>query len=201
MVKQLFLLHEHVSVGLRHVNVLMHDCPGKLLLSELLACLLIAAVVLAFMHSPNKSARESAIPCMQICQLAMPFMSHRSRCCSDEIYANSIFKPDSQFTSMAVLASQAEEHGLDPEDVQSYVHVIFGMSKDWCASGLRVGCMWTQNTRLRAALQNINAFCGVSGIVQYMIAEMLEDLSFVDTYLEENARRLGGAYDTLAGTR
>ena len=100
---------------------------------------------------------------------------------------------------MAVLASQAEEHGLHPEDVQSYVHVIFGMSKDWCASGLRVGCMWTQNTRLQAALQNMNAFCGVSGIAQHMIAEMLEDLSFVDRYLEENARRLGGAYETLAG--
>ncbi|DBB02928.1 TPA: hypothetical protein ACH3X1_013529 [Trebouxia sp. C0004] len=118
---------------------------------------------------------------------------------SDEIYANSIFKPDCQFTSMAVLASRAEEHGLDPEDVKSYVHVTFGLSKDWCASGLRVGCLWTLNARLQAALQNVNAFYGVSGIAQHMIAEMLEDLSFVDKYLKENKRRLGSAYGTLAG--
>ncbi|DBA72531.1 TPA: hypothetical protein ACH3X2_010289 [Trebouxia sp. C0005] len=118
---------------------------------------------------------------------------------SDEIYANSIFKPDCQFTSMAVLASGAEEHGLNPEDVKSYVHVIFGLSKDWCASGLRVGCLWTLNARIQAALQNVNAFYGVSGIAQHMIADMLEDLSFVDKYLKENKRRLGSAYDTLAG--
>ena len=98
-----------------------------------------------------------------------------------------------------MLASRAEEHGLDLEDVKSYVHVIFGMSKDWCASGLRVGCLWTLNARLQAALQNVNAFYGVSGIAQHMIAEMLEDLSFVDKYLKENKRRLGSAYDTLAG--
>ncbi len=73
------------------------------------------------------------------------------------------------------------------------------MSKDWCASGLRVGCLWTLNARLQAALQNVNAFYGVSGIAQHMIAEMLEDLPFVDKYLKENKRRLGSAYDTLAG--
>lgn len=100
---------------------------------------------------------------------------------------------------MAVLASTAQEHGLDLEDVKSYVHIIFGLSKDWCASGLRVGCLWTLNARLQAALQNVNAFYGVSGIAQHMIAEMLEDLSFVDKYLKENKRRLGSAYDTLAG--
>ena len=100
---------------------------------------------------------------------------------------------------MAVLASTAQEHGLDQEDVKSYVHIIFGLSKDWCASGLRVGCLWTLNARLQAALQNVNAFYGVSGIAQHMIAEMLEDLSFVDKYLKENKRRLASAYDTLAG--
>lgn len=101
---------------------------------------------------------------------------------------------------MAQLAAKAsQQHGLRPEDVKNYIHVIFGLSKDWCASGLRVGCLWTLNAQVQAAQQNISYFCEVSGIAEYMIAEMLEDLSFVDTYLKENARRLGGAYDTLAG--
>ena len=118
--------------------------------------------------------------------------------CSDEVYANSLFKP-CNFTSMARLAANASQHGLDPSEVQSYVHIIFGMSKDWCASGLRVGCLYTQHTALLKAMQNLSYFGCVSGMAQYMVAEMLEDLPFVDSFLAENARRLGGSYDTLAG--
>ena len=119
-------------------------------------------------------------------------------CCSDEVYANSIFKP-CHFTSMAKLAANASQHGLDPQDVQSYVHIIFGLSKDWCASGLRVGCLYTQNTQVLQAMQNLSYFACVSGMAQYTIAEMLEDIPFVESYLKENARRLGESYDTLAG--
>ncbi len=100
---------------------------------------------------------------------------------------------------MAQLAAKATQHGLDPEDVKSYVHVMFGLSKDWCASGIRVGCLWTLNAPVQAGLQNISYFSGVSGLAQHLVADMLEDLPFVDGYLKENARRLGGAYDTLAG--
>ena len=119
--------------------------------------------------------------------------------CSDEIYANSIFKPDSQFTSLAVLASNPKEHGLGTEDVQSYVHVMFGLSKDWCASGLRVGCLWTLNAPVQNAMQNLSYFCAVSGVAQHMLVDMLDDTAFVHRYLKENLRRLGAAYDTLAG--
>lgn len=125
---------------------------------------------------------------------------HSVRCqCSDEIYANSIFKPDSQFTSVAVLAANPQEHDLPREDVRSYVHVMFGLSKDWCASGLRVGCLWTLNAPVQNATQNLSYFCAVSGIAQHMLADMLEDTAFVKEYVKENLRRLGAAYDTLAG--
>lgn len=98
---------------------------------------------------------------------------------------------------MAVLAAQQQEHGLPSEDV--YVHVMFGLSKDWCASGLRVGCLWTLNAPVQSAIQNLSYFCGVSGIVQHMLADMLEDAAFVKKYVKENLRRLGAAYATLAG--
>ena len=120
-------------------------------------------------------------------------------CCSDEIYANSIFKADSHFTSLAVLASKPQEHGLCPEDVRSYVHVMFGLSKDWCASGLRVGCLWTLNALVQNAMQNLSYFCAVSGVAQHMLADLLDDTAFVKKYLKENLRRLGAAYDTLTG--
>lgn len=85
------------------------------------------------------------------------------------------------------------------EDVHSYVHVIVGLSKDWCASGLRVGCLWTLNAPVQSAMQNLSYFCAVSGMAQHMLADMLEDTAFVKRYLKENLRRLGAAYDTLAG--
>ena len=124
---------------------------------------------------------------------------HSTLCrCSDEIYANSIFKPDSQFVSLAALASNPQEHGLCPEDVRSYVHVMFGLSKD-CASGLRVGCLWTLSAPVQNAMQNLSYFCAVSGVAQHMLADMLDDTAFVNKYLKENLRRLGAAYDILAG--
>ena len=99
-----------------------------------------------------------------------------------------------------MLASNPQEHGLCPEDVQSYVHVMFGLSKDWCASGLRVGCLWTLNAPVQKAMQNLSYFSAVSGVAQHMLADMLDDTAFVKTYLKENLRRLGAAYDTLAGS-
>lgn len=29
--------------------------------------------------------------------------------------------------------------------LQAFAHVVFGVSKDYCASGFRVGAVWTQN--------------------------------------------------------
>lgn len=53
-------------------------------------------------------------------------------CCSDEIYANSIFKRDQEpkFISMLNLA---EEHAAELGPLlHEIVHIVFGLSKDWC---------------------------------------------------------------------
>ena len=54
-------------------------------------------------------------------------------CCSDEIYANSIFKPHQEpnFISMLKLA-QEHEAELGPL-LHEIVHIVFGLSNDWCA--------------------------------------------------------------------
>ncbi len=54
-------------------------------------------------------------------------------CCSDEIYAKSIFKEDAGFVSMATVLAQAEPE-LQAAG-KALVHVVFGLSKDWCAPG------------------------------------------------------------------
>ena len=45
----------------------------------------------------------------------------------------------------------------------------------------------------------LSAFCGISGPVAHVLAVMLEDLTFVKTFLAENCQLLGNAYSTVTG--
>jgi xeroderma pigmentosum group C-complementing protein len=69
---------------------------------------------------------------------------------SDEVYALSVYDnddPNSGFVS--VLSIDPVPLGVDP----ALVHVLYGMSKDFAAAGLRLGCLVSQNKRfLQAAL-------------------------------------------------
>ncbi|KGO59252.1 Pyridoxal phosphate-dependent transferase, major region, subdomain 2 [Penicillium expansum] len=72
----------------------------------------------------------------------------------DEIYANSVFvNPDElhaqQFTS-------ALSMNLDGIISQSRIHIMYGMSKDFCANGLRLGVLQTRNKDLLEAVASIN---------------------------------------------
>jgi 1-aminocyclopropane-1-carboxylate synthase len=117
---------------------------------------------------------------------------------SDEVYANSMFGDD-PFCSIAAVAADGVEAGMwSQEQVDTYVHVVFGLSKDWCASGIRVGCLHSCNRQLNSAMGNLAYFCSVSGLAQFIVARMLEDGSFVDSYLAENKRRLRQSYEVLA---
>ncbi len=39
--------------------------------------------------------------------------------------------------------------GYRQKAVDTYVHLVYGLSKDWCASGLRVGLLYSRNARLQ----------------------------------------------------
>eukprot|EP01026_Neomeris_dumetosa_P024359 TRINITY_DN2031_c0_g1_i4.p1 TRINITY_DN2031_c0_g1~~TRINITY_DN2031_c0_g1_i4.p1 ORF type:complete len:375 (-),score=26.49 TRINITY_DN2031_c0_g1_i4:446-1483(-) len=106
---------------------------------------------------------------------------------SDEIYANSVFDPSAEFKSIAWIM---QKHQAEFENCVDLVHVVFGFSKDWCASGLRVGCLWTQNQQLLAVMGNINYFALVPNMVQYQLAKVLEDEEFVDKFLNTNRSAL-----------
>lgn len=93
--------------------------------------------------------------------------------CSDEVYALSIFKPGNTFTSALNIAKQLiqpnnhiqngmEEANYTQEDVDAYVHLLYGVSKDWGAAGLSLGLVYSQNTALNA-VSCINLFdCYIS---------------------------------------
>jgi aspartate/methionine/tyrosine aminotransferase len=78
------------------------------------------------------------------------------------------------------------------------VHLIYALSKDFGASGMRVGILYTQNEDLLEALPSVNIFTCVPGPIQYLVAELLTDDAFVASFLETSRRRLAGSYQICA---
>jgi aspartate/methionine/tyrosine aminotransferase len=109
------------------------------------------------------------------------------------------------------------------------VHMVWALSKDFGASGLRVGYLYTQNDVLIEGLANMNVFSGVryvpekeyngqmikllwemsshpflsifvstptavSNPIQMVVAELLTDDEFVDSYLDISRDRLRECY-------
>jgi aspartate/methionine/tyrosine aminotransferase len=79
------------------------------------------------------------------------------------------------------------------------VHFLWALSKDFGASGFRVGTLYTQNEQLLRALANLNIFSGVSHPIQMIAAEVLTDDHFVDRFLDTSRERLSKSYAICAG--
>jgi aspartate/methionine/tyrosine aminotransferase len=95
---------------------------------------------------------------------------------SDEVYALSMLKADA-FVSLGRITKGA---------LGDRRHIVWGLSKDFGMSGLRFGCVWTQNDRLRQALGTAAMFGCVPGVCQAMVTELLSDDAFCDDYLRAN---------------
>lgn len=106
----------------------------------------------------------------------------------DEIYALSVYDSPTPFRSIVSLLDN--QLGDD-------VHVLWGLSKDFGASGLRVGVLYSQNTQLLAAFSTMNMAIQVSNMVQEMAAHILNDRAFVDLFLKETRLKLKESYDFL----
>ena len=74
------------------------------------------------------------------------------------------------------------------------VHFVWSVSKDFGASGLRFGVVYSQNETLLNGLANLNVFSGVSNPIQMVVSELLTDDGFIDMYLEESRTRLRYSY-------
>ena len=101
----------------------------------------------------------------------------------DEIYALSIFG-DAEFSSGAALRP-----GLD-----EWLHIVWAFSKDFGMSGLRAGVLFSENERVLRAVDGLAYWAAVSGDTQSLLAQVLADEAWVDSYIAENRRRLGEAY-------
>jgi len=115
--------------------------------------------------------------------------SHQLDSVVDEIYALSVFDTtDSVPTFESVLKLYQNDLGND-------LHLVWGMSKDFAASGFRIGFAYTQNELLLEALGNLNGFAWVSHPMQRMMADLLQDETFCDSFLNESRQRLQKSYN------
>lgn len=101
----------------------------------------------------------------------------------DEIYALSIFD-DSPFVSGAELRPEMSD----------WLHIVWAFSKDFAASGLRTGVIYTHNEPLHRTIDELAYWLGTSGDTQSLLAQVIADDAWVDGFLEESRRRLGTAY-------
>ena len=93
---------------------------------------------------------------------------------SDKVYAEAIF-PIQDIPGpppfVSVLSLDIEKL-IDP----SLVHVLYGMSKDWCANGTRCGAIISPNNlQLMRALETIASFTGTSSMAEKAWLNILED--------------------------
>lgn len=104
---------------------------------------------------------------------------------SDEIYALSVHG-DARFVSVSDLTELSDD-----------IHIVWAFSKDFAASGLRCGVLFSHNEGLRRAVSGQAIWSAVSGRTQHLVAEMLADRDWTDEYLAEMPRRLRRAHGVL----
>ncbi|OWZ30063.1 hypothetical protein C356_06044 [Cryptococcus neoformans c45] len=115
---------------------------------------------------------------------------------SDEIYALSVYEnkdfPDAfPFTSMLSLNVQ-EELGINFD--KSRLHVVYGMSKDFCANGLRVGSLVSQhNPFLLRSMANTSMLMKLSSPADVIWSTLLQDKMALKKFITTNRQLLGEA--------
>jgi 1-aminocyclopropane-1-carboxylate synthase len=129
---------------------------------------------------------------------------------SDEIYALSVYdegEAGGAFESMAAVcaadfeAAAAAPAAPAPAPAPLYLgantHVLWGASKDLCASGLRAGVLFSHSAPLLAALDNVGYFSAASNATQDALALALGDEGWVDAFLAANHARLREAREVV----
>jgi aspartate/methionine/tyrosine aminotransferase len=116
---------------------------------------------------------------------------------SDEVYAKAIFPshgiPDPP-PFVSVLSLDLQKF-INP----SLVHVLYGMSKDWCANGTRAGVIISPfNPDLMKVLFTIASFTRPSSMAEQAWLNILEDEEWLASYFQNFTTKMTAAYDDCA---
>ena len=100
----------------------------------------------------------------------------------DEIYALSVFG-DRPFTSVATLR----------EKLGDKVHIVWAFSKDFAASGLRVGVLVSENPGVLGVMNALSYWSACSGDTLHLLESWITDEPWLEAYVPEMRRRLGAS--------
>ena len=75
------------------------------------------------------------------------------------------------------------------------MHHLYALSKDFCASGFRIGFLYTKNKRLLSCVANLNTFANVSQPMQIIVQDLLTDDNFIYGFLEQSRQRTRYNYE------
>lgn len=117
----------------------------------------------------------------------------------DEVYALQVF-PTSLVPHpepfVSVLSFDFQTLGVDP----SRVHVLAGPTKDFGASGMKVGALISQhNPAVVEFIEDTARANPMSSASDALFTQILEDDVFREWFLDENRKRLSRAFERAAG--
>jgi len=78
-----------------------------------------------------------------------------------------------------------------------YLHMIYGFSKDFGISGMRIGLVYSKNEEFLKAYTNLAAPHMVSNLTQWVVQEILSDKKFIKQYIKTNKENLTQSYITV----
>lgn len=113
---------------------------------------------------------------------------------SEEVYAMSVFanKDVPHPIPFRSVLSLEYKRLIDP----SLLHVLYGMSKDFCSNGLRIGAfISTENPELHAAMRTISNFAWSSSLSDLAWSSMLSDKIFLQEHFVKLTAGLTEAYN------
>ncbi len=82
----------------------------------------------------------------------------------------------------------------------NFLHLWYGLSKDFAMSGLRFGIVHSLNGDFINALRNVNIPHMVSNHTQWMIGELFKRDHFLKEYIPENKKKLTASYKEVVKT-
>jgi 1-aminocyclopropane-1-carboxylate synthase len=154
------------------------------------------ALMLCSPHNPlgRCYSTETLVAYLRLCQ------KYRIHLVSDEIYTFTTWKNHHDKSPAPVDFTSVLSIRLDGVIDPSLVHVLWGMSKDFGANGLRVGYIISQrNQAFHKAVLEVAIYSYASSVAEHVAANILENDKWVDNYIQQNQQRLSDSYSFVVG--
>lgn len=138
----------------------------------------------------------------QLRELANWCIKNETHMVVNEIYAFSQIDTSDNFISMDYNEDiNFSSFANIMKDLHSdYLHLWYGLSKDFAMSGLRFGIVHSLNEDFINALRNVNIPHMVSNHTQWLIGELFKRDDFLKDYIQENKEQVTTSYKEVIKT-